>query len=178
MLSREGGVGLCHLMPLSKTFQLYPGSQFYWWRNTTDLPQFTYKLNVVAGIKLTTLVVIGTDCIGCYKITTMTAPILFSKLMFYYFIWPWCSYSCYYISGIMVNTLASSGICCFYTKHPALRGKNEDWLAWNQNNVSGLSNMSSHSGHSTPARHRTNCTSNCIFSTPTVFSKMIMSKWK
>ena len=129
MLSRGGG-GLWHLMPLSKTFQLYPGSQFYWWRNTTDLPQFTYKLNVVAGIKLTTLMVIGTDCIGCYKITTMTAPILFSKLMFYYFIWPWCSYSCYYISGIMVNMLASSAlgsshswvkpktkisICCFYT---------------------------------------------------------------
>ena len=34
------------------------------------------------------------------------------------------------------------GICCFSTKHVALRSKNKDWLAWNQNNVSKWSNMS------------------------------------
>ena len=28
------------------------------------------------------------------------------------------------------------GICCFSAKHAALRSKNEDWLARNQNNVS------------------------------------------
>ena len=27
------------------------------------------------------------------------------------------------------------GICCFSTKHAALRRKNKDWLARNQNNV-------------------------------------------
>ena len=32
------------------------------------------------------------------------------------------------------------GICCFSTKHAALRRKNKDWLAWNQNNVSEWSN--------------------------------------
>ena len=34
------------------------------------------------------------------------------------------------------------GICCFSTKHAALRSKNKDWLAPNHNNVSKWSNMS------------------------------------
>jgi hypothetical protein len=36
------------------------------------------------------------------------------------------------------------GICCFSAKHAALRRKNKDWLAWNQNNVSEWSDMSTH----------------------------------
>ena len=28
------------------------------------------------------------------------------------------------------------GICCFSTKHAALKIKSKDWLAWNKNNVS------------------------------------------
>jgi hypothetical protein len=58
------------------------------------------------------------------------------------------------IGGIMVSVLASSaldrgfkprsgqtkdyqiGICCFSSKHAALRRKIKDWLARNQNNVS------------------------------------------
>ena len=34
------------------------------------------------------------------------------------------------------------GIGCFSAKHAALRRKNKDWLARNQNNVSELSDMS------------------------------------
>ena len=74
-------------------FQLHCDGQFYWWRiwkpeypeKTIDLSQVTYKLYHItlyqvhlawAGFKLTTSVMIGTDCIGSYKsnyymITTM-----------------------------------------------------------------------------------------------------------
>ena len=65
-----------------------------------------------------------------------------------------------HIGGVMVSMLASSvvnrefepragqtkdyqiGICCFSTKRSALRRKSKDWLAWNQNNVSKWSDMS------------------------------------
>jgi hypothetical protein len=58
------------------------------------------------------------------------------------------------IGGVIVSVFASSGvdlgfeprsgqtkdykigICCFSTKHAALRRKSKDWLARNQNNVS------------------------------------------
>ena len=58
------------------------------------------------------------------------------------------------IDGVMVSVLASRavdrglepcssqtkdykiGICCFSTKHAALRSKSKDWLSRNQNNVS------------------------------------------
>jgi hypothetical protein len=36
------------------------------------------------------------------------------------------------------------GICCFSIKHAALRGKNKDWLAKNQDNVSKCSDMSTY----------------------------------
>jgi hypothetical protein len=63
-------------------------------------------------------------------------------------------------TGVMVGVLASSavdrgfeprsgqtkdykiGICCFSTKHAALRRKSKDWLARNLNNVSEWSDMS------------------------------------
>jgi hypothetical protein len=34
------------------------------------------------------------------------------------------------------------GICCFSTKHAALRRKSKDWLARNQDNVSEWGDMS------------------------------------
>jgi hypothetical protein len=64
------------------------------------------------------------------------------------------------ISGVMVSVLDSSAVdhrfepwlgqtknyeignCRFSAKHAALRRKSKDWLAWNQNNVSEWSDMS------------------------------------
>jgi hypothetical protein len=85
-------LGLWCLMPLSTAFQLYWGSQFYWWRKpeypekSTDLSQISDKLYHIMlyqihitwrGFELTMLEVIGIDCICSCKSnyhTIMTAP--------------------------------------------------------------------------------------------------------
>jgi hypothetical protein len=75
-------IGFWCLMPLSAIFQLYHDDQFKWWKKpeyperTTDHGQATGKLYHIMlhrvylaweGLELTTLVVIGTDCVGSCK---------------------------------------------------------------------------------------------------------------
>jgi hypothetical protein len=66
----------------------------------------------------------------------------------------------HHIGGVMVSVLAVSavdrgfeprsgqtkdyetGMCCYFAKHAALRGKSKNWLARNQDNVSEWGDMS------------------------------------
>ena len=76
------GLGLWCLMSLSTIFQLYRDGQFYLWRKLYHIMLFQ-STPPRTGFKLTTLVVIGTDCIGRCKSNyhTITTPSMCGKLL-------------------------------------------------------------------------------------------------
>ena len=97
LVTHRGGLGLWCLMPLSTIFQLYRSGKFYWWRMLEYQEKPIDLLDIVDKLyhkllyqvqmytlpwvrfEITTLVVIGTDCIGScksnyYAITTMMSP--------------------------------------------------------------------------------------------------------
>jgi hypothetical protein len=93
------------------------------------------------------------------KLEIFNLPFEFFKI----FVWLY-DYNKYWncISGVMISVLASSaidrgfeprsgqakyfkiGIWCFSANHTTLRRKSQDWLAWNQDNVSECGDMSIH----------------------------------
>ena len=80
---------LWYLTTLSTIFQLYRDGQFYRKRKLTNFITYCciYYTSSLAGLELTTLVVIGTDCTGCCKSNYNTITNTMTRQLYWLLHW-------------------------------------------------------------------------------------------
>ena len=106
-------------MPLSTIFQLFRGSQFYWWRKPPTCRKLLtnlYRVHIAwAGFELAPSVVVGTDCTGSLKANYHAIICILSTSVS--IVCPFSFGHCIVLSFVLpllITHLVSSSPVCFY----------------------------------------------------------------